>query len=937
MEPVSYIFTPGIDSTIYLPVNGSVNRYKATFDLGTSGAVGLSACYDQYGALWKWSTFERSSLSGINGLSGLRVAVLSAKGLLNTTRVAYPSSWATVQCTVSAGSNTPTGNIWPNTAAIANGIFSKKWRNLTTVEAASAPISQFDYFNINTRSVSSAGVWWSLSTTNWVSDSWFVPLSVSNTYDFELRMFNYGTTDYTTSFFEDTPVTLNARLTATSMDPLGNISATFISQSFNLTAVAPPDVKIYTPNRYVLTGTDIKFENLLLRTDSKKPGNARVTSLTANCDDGKTVILTGDNVTNDFTVSYDIVGYKTITVTIELNKNVYDPLLTTPITTTFPNIIQVLSRYDDVSVENYISTTTPIQLPWPNQPHVGINDWVTEDNINSSFRKFYENLNYLDSLGRIYPGTYSDYYGYLGIGAGSTITGNTTAYSPWTWEDVDCLNTALPYNAEDLTWRSMLSAINPIDSGRWAIADIATWNDQSCGSSRIDPSCTGKYCVEWNWRARKSSVAELPITWKQTMSASGEYPKRWSFEPCNTEEGSVIVCDEGYWNVNIPKINAFYNEQSQPAVQLRCIYNGIASKNNVLFLAQKTQIKVLNPDYTAGVQVFRTSTGNNTNFSNIKNICLDSTGKVYVLDNILSQVFVYKYPDSPSDFKNSPLFTVWGGFGSAGSTTKFSNPNDIYIDQLDNVWICDTGNSVVKHYSNTGTWLKTIRDDEFKTFPPISLTVDSQQNVHVLTSNGIRVYTYNGIFSYSYSYSNFVSSNEPVKINTSYNKEIIYVAFKTQVLKFFRTGVFAGYIIQSKQYVDNITGLYHDEYRNLLITVNDRVYKYPDLMLLRQLKGTLPSSYWKLEDLLIHKEEYVQNWVYTKSFQRLWDNIEIFRNTLQYSTGNCKSYTAPIHGKDKMIIGQNEIVTSTVVNRVLGYLWENFYTMVKYFDPSCEN
>lgn len=929
MDPVSYIFTPGIDSTVYLPINGSEELYTAKFDLGISGAVSLSACYDQYGALWKWSTFEKQSLSAINGLSGLRVAVLSAKNLLNTTRVTYPSSWATMQCTLSAGSNTATGINWPNVNGVDSGIFSKKWRNLTTVEANSAAISQFNFFNINTRSVSSAGIWWTLSSANW-KELTFIPLSATNEYSFPLRMLDYGTTDNTVSFYEDTPIVLNAQLTATAMDPLGNVSATFINQTFELTAIAPPSIRIYTPNRYVLTGTDVKFENLLFRSKS-------VTSLTANCDDGKTVILTGNNVANDFTVSYDVVGYKTISITIELDKAVYDPLLTTPITTTFSNIIQVLSRYDDVSEENYISTTTPVQLPWPNQPRVGINDWVTEDNINSAFKKIYENLNYLESLGRVYPGTYSDYYGYLGIGAGSTITGNTTAYSPWTWEDVDCLNTALPYDANDLTWRSMLSAENPADSGRWVIANNATWDDQACGSSQIDPSCTGKYCVQWNWRGRKAGNTLKPITWKQTRAESGEFPKRWYFEPCNLEDGNVLVCDEGYWNVNIPKLDSFYNEYSQPAIQLRCIYNGITSKNNTLFLAQKTQIKVLKSDYTAGVQVVRNTTGNGTNFSNIRNICLDSTGKIYVLDKTLSQVFVYDFPVVPSDFKDTPLFTAWGGYGTAGSKTKFSNPNDIHIDELDNVWVCDTGNSVIKHYSNTGTWLNTINDDEFKLHPPISLAVDSQRYVHVLTDNEIRVYTYDGKFVFSYSYSEYVSSNEPIKINTSYNKEIIYVAFKTQVLKFFRTGVFAGYIIKSKQYVDNITGLYHDEYRNLLITVNDRVYKYPDLMLLKQLKGALPSSYWKLEDLLIHKEEYVQNWVYTKSFQRLWDNIEIFRNTLQYSTGNCKSYTVPIHGKEKMIIGQNEIVTSTVINRVLKYLWENFYTMVKYFDSSCEN
>ena len=106
-------------------------------------------------------------------------------------------------------------------------------------------------------------------------------------------------------------------------------------------------------------------------------------------------------------------------------------------------------------------------------------------------------------------------------------------------------------------------------------------------------------------------------------------------------------------------------------------------------------------------------------------------------------------------------------------------------------------------------------------------------------------------------------------------------------------------------------------------------------MTIKRLKGTLPSNYWSLDDILIHKEEYIQNWVYTKSFQRMWDNIEIFRNTLLFDSTTCKGYKPPVHGKEKMIIGQNEIVTSTVINRVLGYLWDNFNTLLDYFDPSC--
>jgi len=940
MNPVSYIFKPGIASTIYLPINGSQNNYTATLDIGTSGTIGLSACYDQYGALWKWSTFFSNSLSSINGLSALRVAVLSANNTLNSTKVIYPSSWATMQCTLCAGSNNATGNIWPNVSAVANGVFSKKWRQLayTNTEALSAPISQYNYFNIDTQSCSASFVSWTLSSNNWLNSDgtpYIVPqkiyLTASNAFNFDLSLLDYGTIYTKANYYDNTIITLNAQATVICTDLTGAVSATNINEYFQLTAIAPPDIKIYTPNRYVLTGTDIKFENLLSRANL-------ITSLTANCGDNKIVVLTGTDVTKNFSVTYNSVGYKTVTITANVNTALYDS--NTPfIVTTFPNIIRVLSRYDDVSEKNYRSTTTPLQLPWSNKPHVGVNDWVTEDNINSCLKKIYENLEYLDTLGKIYLGTYSDYYGYLGIGAQSTVTGNTTAFSAFTWEDVDCLNSSLPYDSKYLTWREWLSAGNINDSGNWVKLNKATWFNQTCGASQIDPSCTGKYCVGWSWRSRKAGNTVQPITWAQTMSATGTFPKHWYFEQCDQVGGSVAVCDEGYWNVNIPKLNTFYNEKSQPAIQLRCIYNGVASKNNTLFLAQKTQIKVLNSDYSASVSVVKNTTDPNSNiaFSNIKNICLDSVGKVYVLDNILSQVFVYSFPNVSNDFKDIPMFTSWGGYGTAASNTKFSNPNDIHIDQLDNVWVCDTGNNVIKHYSNTGTWLKTVKDDNFKTYPPLSLAVDSKKNVHVLTSNGIRVYTYDGIYSYSYSYKDYITSNTPIKLNTSYNREIVYIAFKTQVIKFFRTGVFAGYIIKSKQYVDNITGIYQDEYRNLLITVNDRVYKYPDIMFLKQLKGTLPSSYWDLEDLLVHKEEYIQNWVYTKSFQRLWDNIEIFRNTLQYSVGNCKNYTAPLHGKDKMIIGQNEIVTSTVVNRAIGYLWDNFYTLVKYFDPSCEN
>jgi hypothetical protein len=108
-------------------------------------------------------------------------------------------------------------------------------------------------------------------------------------------------------------------------------------------------------------------------------------------------------------------------------------------------------------------------------------------------------------------------------------------------------------------------------------------------------------------------------------------------------------------------------------------------------------------------------------------------------------------------------------------------------------------------------------------------------------------------------------------------------------------------------------------------------------MTLIPLKGKLPSYYWKLSDLYIHSDEYVQNWVYNKSLQRLWDNIEIMRSTILYSNNDneCSRYQPPKYTKEEILVGQNEIVTSTVLNRSFSYLWENFTQLIRAFDPRC--
>ena len=215
------------------------------------------------------------------------------------------------------------------------------------------------------------------------------------------------------------------------------------------------------------------------------------------------------------------------------------------------------------------------------------------------------------------------------------------------------------------------------------------------------------------------------------------------------------------------------------------------------------------------------------------------------------------------------------------------------------------------------------------------MCVDSVNSLHVLTNNSVYVFSNRGELINEYSFLDEVTE-PPLRITTSYNREVIYINTPSQVIKYFRNGAFFGFLANNLQCVTNISGVYQDEYRSTLIASGDKIVKYADLMTTKSIKGNLPTTYRALTDLFIHKEEYIQSWVYTRSFQKLWDNIEIFRHALIFDNSTfCKQYVPPKHNKNKLIVGQNEIVTSSVINRNINYLWDNFLTLLNYFDPKC--
>jgi len=863
---IAYIFDSGSLNPLYLPIDGSKLAFLATFNTALSSPQELDICYDKYGLAWKWSNFE-------NCLSGQTARALS--------------SWGTIECSAS---------------------YPKKWRNEGTLSA--------DLFLTSPASCTATNITWNLSSANWtVTTTNNITSDPLEQYYYTLNFNKQGLIPFTASEFNDNLITLSVERSATSIinfPPYDwKAKTTILQEQEQILVPSRINLALYTPNKYNLTNTPIYFQNISNNFEA-------LTALYINFGENNTLYLTGDNIYNNFTVSYSTVGFKTIQATGYLVNN--QP----PLNFTLSNIVYVTDNYHDVVPEKYQILETDINLPWKSQPFVGANEIGIEDSFNSCIKKFNDNLNYLEDKSRIYVADYTKLQGWLG----PDIVIGVDPCPVWTWQDLDCSTSQI---TQPVTWADVFSA-DPLsfeDTGFFA--NCGLWEQHFCKISKGNPNCIEKYCTEWKWKLRKAINAEEVITWKQTKKRN-EYEKRWRYEPCDAFP--LIICNEKNWNLDLPGLGSDY-ENINCVVQSPCSWVGAVSKNNIIYAALKTQIRVLSSDYRAQYFDIQSTIDGITPFINVQNITIDSTGNLYVLDGDLARVTCLNYTfNTPR--KNWRILTTWGGFGGPDAKKRFLNPKDIHIDQNDNIWVCDTGNDCIKQFTGAGTWLNTIKDTRFVENKILSLCVDSQKQIHVLLDNSIvYVYTYTGEYLFNYLVNKLNSA--PTKINTNNNREIIYCVGNEQICKYFRNGVFAGYIFQTTQCLDNIKSVFHDEYCNLLLTSNDKLLKALDLMKINSFKSNLPKTYWNLENLIINKDEYVQDWVYNRALQRLWDNIEIFRNSLFYNKeqGYCQEYKAPKYKKEDIFIGQNEIVTSTVINRSLKYLWENFLILLDYFNSPC--
>lgn len=712
-------------------------------------------------------------------------------------------------------------------------------------------------------------------------------------------------TSYKDVYIDRPPYDWKKRITSTSV----SVTATIDPIPIN---------KIYTPSYYYVRGQDVPF-SIVSYPDYPYEINELVLS-----SPNSTETLTLNKAAPKGTIKFNVIGIADIKITADMRNLLTGT--TQKISFIYQDMIEILKNLDDpVEEESFHTSDTPLKLSYP-KPQITPNEWIVVDVINSVVEKFHTNIKELISYSKLYYPKIK-FYSYLAPAQKETAMFVSQKVKqdnpPIVWEDLDCSINNI--TDEFATWEKFT------DAGL-----TSTWQYQNCGRrQKIDPSALEKYCIQWTWRWRKRGATDVNVKWSETKCGD-TYAKKWRFEPCVIAP-IALNCNRTRWNVSTIDFDQFPIPSSVPINRCWIVDAEVSKQTNQLVLAHKTEIQLVDRDKDSTHVATNKMADQLVGFQNIIGLATNNQGKVVVLDSSLPRVSIYQI--DKNDFVR---VDSWAKYGTAESSDGLYNPKDVYVDYENCIWIADYGNECVKKFNFIGKKLQTIFHSEFAENGPLSICMDSSNNIHCLTSKNVIVFNKAGEFLFKYEFHK--SMTDVSKINVSANKHMIYISYKHGVAKFFKDGEFAFFVVKDlvcgDGYVlENFNSISQDDYRNLYVTAADKILQFADIQRITEIKAPINSNLlWKLEDLLIHKEEYVQPWVYLKAFHRLWDNIELLRTSLFYTDDNdCKKYNPPTYAKTDLIIGQNEIVSNAVINRVVDQLWTNFESLIKYFDPSCKN
>jgi len=449
------------------------------------------------------------------------------------------------------------------------------------------------------------------------------------------------------------------------------------------------------------------------------------------------------------------------------------------------------------------------------------------------------------------------------------------------------------------------------------------------------------------------------------------------------------------WFVNIPGLQYSLNNPV-PVSDVFSDIKDVVVRDDELWVSDKDSVFLLSDDFMPTKITEENTVGVGVNFNCIRSIELDNvdTDRVYLLDSLdpddsssgsRNEVYVFEFT------RGSNVWTLlfkWGGLGAASSKYKFRNPGDIMMDSDNFLYVADTDNLVVKKYTRTGSWIKTITNTNFtSTNKPVSLCQTPTGDIHILCGDKVVVVDTGGTQQRTYDIN---TTGTYRKISSSKNDGFVYAMSDDNVIKCNTDGTLQltlQYYELSPLFTPAHRAVFQDDFRNLYVAQGASILKFNDqIKLLSLIDEDSIENRWTFDEISVERQEYVQDWVFNKAINRLWDNIEIlrksvlgklsFKSNLTYASttaisgagptsledctfdwlpGNLANidntqtycyvtpivrgllpdeYIEPTYAKDEAIIGINELVTADVINRVLCQLQENIDSIYDMLDQS---
>ena len=677
-----------------------------------------------------------------------------------------------------------------------------------------------------------------------------------------------------------------------------------------LTSVLPlPFAEIFLSDYFIEKTKELVINNIKIYADESLQLQKVILTIDDNLDKEYEI---DSNLKNFPSITFEKLGKRTIYIFATfLNEETSEAQT---IKNAFKDIVEVIDVADEVfysaDPQEYRTEFSPLTISYSTSaiPLIAPNDWAIADNVNYVLTAIYNTIESV--LAHTVQYQFCDVFmGWLGN-------------DKYAWSDLQCYSGEIPSSQ----WSKYVTTAT-FDQPE---VDQLVWSENSYANRVIDPSCLQKYCIEWKWSSRTRRRSEVAITWRSTKKTEG-YKKLWKYESCELNP-YTLICPVGKWHTST--LDKLLYPSPFCSSKDTCANVGfVITIQGKYIIARETELFILDNLDEPTVLAKQTLADEIFAFSKIEKMALSKESLLYVLDSEIPRVSVFNVRPNDAIL----LSQHWGKLGSAANPYGFKNPKDLHITKDLEIIIVDTGNKCLKTYTSSGKHKNTFVDDRFQESPPLSVSTDSLGNFHILLEDKVLIYDANQTFVKEYLLPSSVV--EPKRISFSYNGEISYITHKNGIVKFFRNGMLYGHFInnlkcKNGEILTGFNDVIQDSTHNLYICVKDKVLKYADRMKFIENSSLNKELYWDLSEILINKNEYIQHTTYVKAFQKLWDNMELLRTSLTFiDEAQAKLIGKPVIKKEDLIIGQNELVVNSVINRLSTQLWTNLESLVSYVTP----